>query len=279
VTARPKSRAESSGVVTTRPAAGPQAAHRDRRRRGGRRRGCVRPRIPGHCGPGGLGPHHAAPGFPGGLSSGLPFARPDPSPSPAAGWCPSPRRAPARSLRPLPGPVPLRRPARIAFPGSTDASAATGRVRRRRSRAARTKVAGPCLLCHPVPRFARPDRPVTGQRPGASRAPAGCGRRGRHENRDRDNPSAGTPRTRRLQRPVRGRIGWVGVAAGIARWRRRSTGGGCQVPPGYMAGRSVSPVPCAFASGWVRSGRGYACWFAQVRRFCGHGPGRDRRCA
>ena len=54
--------------------------------------------------------------------------------------------------------------------------------------------------------------------------------------------------------------------------QRRSTGGGCQVPLGYMAGRSVSPVRCAFASGWVRSGRGDACWFAQVRRFCGQCP-------
>ena len=59
---------------------------------------------------------------------------------------------------------------------------------------------------------------------------------------------------------------------GLARWRRRSTGGGCQVPPGYMAGRSVSPARCAFASGWMRLGRGYACWFAQVRWFCGRCP-------
>jgi len=29
---------------------------------------------------------------------------------------------------------------------------------------------------------------------------------------------------------------------GLARWRRRSTRGGCQVPPGYMAGRSGSPA-------------------------------------
>ena len=32
---------------------------------------------------------------------------------------------------------------------------------------------------------------------------------------------------------------------GLARWRRRSTGGGCQVPPGYMAGRSGSPARSA----------------------------------
>ncbi len=35
------------------------------------------------------------------------------------------------------------------------------------------------------------------------------------------------------------------MAAGLARWRRKSTGGGCQVPPGYMTRRSVSPVRCA----------------------------------
>jgi hypothetical protein len=59
---------------------------------------------------------------------------------------------------------------------------------------------------------------------------------------------------------------------GLARWRHRSAGGGCQVPPGYMPGRSVSPARCAFASGWTCSGRGYACCFAQVSAFCGRRP-------
>jgi hypothetical protein len=44
----------------------------------------------------------------------------------------------------------------------------------------------------------------------------------------------------------------VGVVAGTRPGRRRSTGGGCQVPPGYMAGRSGSPArPAGSLSCWL----------------------------
>ena len=104
-----------------------------------RHRRCVRPQIPG-LSPGGLGPPHVL-RFPCGLSSGYPFARQVLPPSPAFLWFPFVRRSPVWSLRPLPG---SRSRLRVPFPlSNVHASAAAGRVSRRWSRVAGTKVTSP----------------------------------------------------------------------------------------------------------------------------------------
>jgi hypothetical protein len=102
-------------------------------------RKCMRPQIPG-LSPGGLGPHHTSSGFPAGfppvsrLPAGFfPFVRlPLASLRPAFSGC---------SLRPSPGSGSPSVSLRVPFPwGNLHVSAAAGRFRRRRSRAAGTKV-------------------------------------------------------------------------------------------------------------------------------------------
>jgi hypothetical protein len=139
----PVARQKAGGRLCAVRAGLPGLCHRHRR--------CVRPRIPGFS-PGGLGPHLTSSGFPGGLSSGFPFARRVLPPSPAFLWFPFVRRSPVRSLRPLPGSgspsVSLRAPFPLSNP---HVNAAAGRFRRHWSRAAGTKVTSPAAPRPPLP--------------------------------------------------------------------------------------------------------------------------------
>jgi hypothetical protein len=129
----------SQGVQHLGLVAGPAALTRQET---GRALCAVRADLPGLCGgtgdacgpkspgfhPGGLGPHLTSSGFPGGLSSGFPFARRGSSPSPAFGWFPFVRRSSVCTLRPSPG---SGSPSGSLPPGDLHVSAAAGRCRRR----------------------------------------------------------------------------------------------------------------------------------------------------
>ena len=111
-----------------------------------RHRRCVRPQIPG-LSPGGLGPHLTSSGFPPRAFLRFPVCPPGPSPSSAFLWFPVVRRSPVRSLRPLPGSGSPSVSLRAPFPLSNlHSSAAARRFRRRRSRAAGTKVTSNAAL-------------------------------------------------------------------------------------------------------------------------------------
>ena len=112
-----------------------------------RHRRCMRPQIPGLA-PGGLGPHRTSSGSPAGFPpvSRLPAGL---SPSPAVPGFPS-----SGVLRFVPFgrcPVPVLRRFPSGFPSLSNlhVSAAAGRFRRRRSRAAGTKVTSPAATTSP----------------------------------------------------------------------------------------------------------------------------------
>jgi len=80
----------------------------------------------------------------------FPVCPPGSSPSSAFLWFPFVRRSPVRSLRPLPGSGSPSVSFRVPFPlGNIQVSAAAGRFRRRRSRAAGTKVTSSAATTSP----------------------------------------------------------------------------------------------------------------------------------
>ena len=80
----------------------------------------------------------------------FPGCPPGSSPSSAFPWFPFVRRSPVRSLRPLPGSGSPSVSLRVPFPlGNVHVSAAAGRFRRRRSRAAWTKVTSSAATTSP----------------------------------------------------------------------------------------------------------------------------------
>jgi len=106
--------------------------------------------------PGGLGPHLASSGFSRRAFLRLPVCPPGAPPSSAFPWFPLVRRPPVRSLRPLPGSGSPSVTLRVPFPLSNlHASAAAERFRRRRSRAAGTKVISPAATSRQIARSAR----------------------------------------------------------------------------------------------------------------------------
>ena len=203
-----------------------------------RQRRCVRPQIPGLA-PGGLGPHRTSSGTPAGFPpvSRLPAGL---SPSPAVPGFPS-----SGVLRFGPFgrcPVPVLRRFPSGFPSLSDlhVSAAAGRFRRRRSRAAGTKVTSPAATTSPGSR----DPPALQTGSGGARWDAAA-------------ESPVTSGRERRTSPPPNRPGRFTHVTQLVRQRRSVTGGRrrCAAPADGTGARSRSFPPAGLAGsrGFPRS--------------------------
>ena len=113
-----------------------------------RHRRCMRPQIPGLA-PGGLGPHRTSSGSPAGFPPVSRFARRALPPSPAVPGFPSSGVLRFGPFGRCPVPVLRRFPSGFPSLSNLHLSAAAGRFRRRRSRAAGTKVTSPAATTSP----------------------------------------------------------------------------------------------------------------------------------
>ena len=163
----------------------------------------------------------------------FPVCPPGSSPSSAFLWFPVVRRSPVRSLRPLPGSGSPSVSLRAPFPLSNlHSSAAARRFRRRRSRAAGTKVssnAAPSLdrVIRPHSRWAAAGHDGMPPQNRLLRAAASAGHR-RPPNRP-DHPVR-----RRPEGPCFGYVRCSGRRAGVSRRRRSGLRDSrrCRTPPG-----------------------------------------------